>query len=66
MQGPRRVVTAALYRHVAGTELRVYFEPVSADHVLYSQVERFDVGVLKGRATALRAMLVEKGWTELP
>jgi hypothetical protein len=34
--------------------------------VLYSQVERFDVGVLKGRATALRAMLVEKGWTELP
>jgi hypothetical protein len=27
MQGPRKILTAALYRHPAATELRVYLEP---------------------------------------
>jgi hypothetical protein len=64
MQGPRRIVTAALYHHPAGTELRVYLEPESADDLLHSQVERFDVGVLETRAEALRMILLEKGWRD--
>lgn len=64
MQGPRRVVTAALYRHPAGTEFRVCFELESRDDLLVSQVERFDVGLLRDRATALRSTLIEKGWLE--
>jgi hypothetical protein len=61
----RRVVTAALYSHPAGTELRVYFEPESAGDLLHSQVERFDVRVLEDKATALRDVLLAKGWRDL-
>jgi len=64
MHGPRRVVTAALYRHPAGTELRVYLGPETSDDLLNSQVERFDIRVLEERAAALRAILVEKGWRD--
>jgi hypothetical protein len=62
----RRVVTAALYTHPAGTELRVYFEPESAGDLLHSLVEGFDIPVLDKRAAALRATLLEKGWVDLP
>jgi hypothetical protein len=62
MQGPSRVVAAALYEHPAGTELRVYFEPEERDDLLHSQVHRFDVGPLEERANALRDLLREKGW----
>jgi hypothetical protein len=64
MQGPTRIVTAALYDHPVGTELRVYLEPESANDLLNSHVERFDIGVLETRAEALRAILLEKGWTD--
>jgi hypothetical protein len=64
MQGPHRIVTAALYGHPAGTELRVYLEPEAAGDLLHSHVERFDAGVLETRAEALRVMLLEKGWTD--
>lgn len=64
MQGPRKIVVAALYRHVAGTELRVYLEPESANDLLHSQVERLDIGVLENRATVLRQILLEKGWRD--
>jgi hypothetical protein len=57
----RRVVTAARYRHPVGTELRVYLGPEEAGDLLHSQVERFDVRVLEERATAMRAILLEKG-----
>ena len=62
----RRVVTAGLYSHVGGTELRVYFEPESADDLLHSHVERFDVDTLEIKAAAMREALREKGWLELP
>jgi hypothetical protein len=62
----RRVVTAALYSHPVGTELRVYFEPEGAGDLLHSQVERFDVASLETKAEALRDVLREKGWLELP
>lgn len=62
----RRIVTAALYSHPAGTELRVYFEPESADDLLHSQVERFDVDALEAKAATIRAALREKGWLEIP
>ena len=55
---------AALYRHVAGTELRVYVELESANDLLHSQVERLDSSVLEDRATALRQILIEKGWLD--
>jgi hypothetical protein len=64
MQGRTRIVTAALYDHPVGTELRVYLEPESANDLLNSHVERFDIGVLETRAEALRAILLEKGWTD--
>ena len=48
----------------AGTELRVYRGPESADDLQYSQVERFDIGVLETRAEALRIVLLEKGWRD--
>lgn len=62
----RRVVTAGLYSHPAGTELRVFFEPESADDLLHSQVERFDVSALEGKAASMRRVLLERGWLELP
>jgi hypothetical protein len=62
----RRVVTAGLYSHSAGTELRVFFEPESADDLLHSQVERFDVTALEDKAAEMRLVLLERGWLELP
>jgi hypothetical protein len=65
LQGPTKVAVAALYEHPAGTELRVYLEPESADDLLHSQVDRFDVGTLEDKAATLRVVLLEKGWREL-
>ena len=65
MQGPQRVVAAALYQHPHGTELRVYFEPEERDDVLESQVEQFNVDALETRANTLRDTLREKGWWPL-
>jgi len=61
-----RVVTAALYSHPVGTELRVFFEPESAGDLLHSQVERFDIAALHDKADVMREALREKGWLELP
>ena len=60
----RRVVTAALYSHPVGTELRVYFEPEGAGDLLQSDVERFDVGRLEEKAAEMRKALLEKGWRD--
>jgi hypothetical protein len=58
-----RVVTAALYTHPAGTELRVYFEPESAGDLLHSQVERFDVGRSRRRPRHCAKFCArEAGW----
>ena len=65
MQGPRRVVAAAIYEHSQGRELRVYFEPEERDDVLQSQVERFDFAMLELKADTLRDILREKEWTEI-
>lgn len=46
----RAIVTAALYKHPAGTELRVFLGPESADDVLHTDRERFDVGALEAQA----------------
>jgi hypothetical protein len=43
---------------------RVYFEPESANDLLHSQVERFDIGALEEPAAALRQILLEKGWRD--
>lgn len=61
----RRIVTAALFSHPAGNELRVYFEPEEAGDLLHSQVERLDLSVLEDKAAEMRHMLLEKGWTDV-
>jgi len=59
MQGPRRIVAAALQSHLAGTELIVFVEPHEAGDVLETRVSRFDVGELETRAEVLRRVLEE-------
>ena len=65
MQGPTKVVAAALCAHPAGTELRVYFEPETAGDVLETRLTRGDVGGLEERAGELEKVLREKGWSLL-
>ena len=65
MQGPRRVVAAAIYSRPVGWELRVYFEPEDRGDVLETRVERSDVAVLEKRAESLAEILREKGWWPL-
>ena len=64
MQGPSRVVAAALHRHPAGRELIVYFEG-DGDDVLETRVERVDFAALERRAGELRNLLAVKVWVEL-
>jgi hypothetical protein len=52
LQGPTKVVAAALYRHPARTELLIYFEPENAADVLETRFCRFDVRELEERAEA--------------
>ena len=63
LYGPARVLSAALYPHVEGTELRVFFEPEHAKDVLEREIG--DVETLERRAALLRQELVDKGWVEL-
>jgi hypothetical protein len=64
MRGVRRIVTAGIYSHPAGWELRVSFEG-QADDILHTQVHRFDRGVLEEKAEEMRAALREKGWLDV-
>jgi hypothetical protein len=66
MQGPRRVVAAAVYPHPSGRELRVFFEPEETGELLHSQVERFDFSVLEAKADSLHQTFFQKGWWDLP
>jgi hypothetical protein len=66
MQGPARVVAAALYEHPAGRELRVYFEPDGMDDVLQTEVVGHDVAPLEEQAEVLRGLLRAQGWWPLP
>ena len=63
LHGPARVLSAALYPHMEGTELRVFFEPERANEILDRQVG--DAKVLERRAAALRQQLIDQGWVEL-
>jgi hypothetical protein len=65
MRGPTKVVTAALYEHLVGRELRVYFEPRERRRALHSQVERFDCAMVEQKAEELGTILREKGWRPL-
>lgn len=61
MQGPQRVVAAALYKHPGGTELRVYFEPEDRDDLLQSEVQRVDVTALEQKAEMSRDIPAREG-----
>ena len=63
LHGPTRVLSAALYPHMDGIELRVYFEPEQANEILERQVG--DEMVLARRAAVLRQQLIDQGWVEL-
>ena len=62
MQGPDSVMATALYKHPAGRELRVYFEPIEHGDVLQTEVAEHDFSVLERQAEVLRAILSEQGW----
>jgi hypothetical protein len=64
MQGPKRVVAAAMQPHPGGTELVVFFEPHEAGDFLETRVSRAE-GELEQRGEVLKKMLIEKGWFEL-
>ena len=63
LHGPARVVSAALYPHTDGTELRVFFEPEHKSDPLSCVVS--DVPALERRAAVLRQQLLDQGWVEL-
>ena len=63
LHGPTRVLSAGLYPHMDGTELRVFFEPERASEVLERQVG--EARVLERRASVLRHQLIDQGWVEL-
>jgi hypothetical protein len=63
LHGPTRVLSAGLYRHMDGTELRVFFEPEHANEILERQVG--EAKVLERRAAVLRQQLIDQGWVEL-
>ena len=65
MQGPTKIVAAALYEHPHGVEVRVYVEPEERDDLLHSEVHRSRVGALEQKAAYLRQLLREQGWTDL-
>jgi len=62
LQGPSRIIVAAVHRHPAGRELIVRFES-GQDDVLETRFERVDFAVLERRAEALRELLLAKGWS---
>ena len=63
LHGPTRVLSAGLYPHMDGTELRVFFEPERANEILERQVG--EARVLERRAAVLRQQLIDQGWVEL-
>jgi len=63
LHGPARVLSAGLYPHVDGTELRIYFEPEQAQEILERQIG--EAKVLERRASVLRQQLIDHGWVEL-
>jgi hypothetical protein len=60
------MITAAIYKHPHGQELRVFIEPEEKNDLLWSELAQFDFTPLEQKASDLRAVLLEKGWTELP
>jgi len=61
-----QIITAAICRHVAGQELRVFLGDESDNNLLHSELARWDFTPLEEKATSLREVLLENGWTELP
>jgi hypothetical protein len=43
----------------------VFIEPEDRNDLLHSEVARFDFTPLEEKATSLREVLLEKGWTEI-
>ena len=54
MQFRAQIITAAIYRHPAGLELRVFLEPEEKNDLLWSELARFDHSVLEDKAAAMR------------
>ena len=54
-----------LYKMRGTMELRLFLEPEERNDLLWSSVERFDFTPLEEKASDLRSVLLDKGWTEL-
>ena len=61
-----QIITAAIYRHPAGQELRVFIEPEEKNDLLSSSVERVDFAPLEAKAADLRDVLLERAGRTLP
>jgi hypothetical protein len=59
-----QVITAAIYKHPVGQELRVFLEPEDQHDLLMSEVEGMNLCALDERAARLREVLLESGWTD--
>jgi len=60
-----QIITAAIYRHPLGQELRMFLGAEADNNLLHSEPAGFDFTALEERATALREVLLEKGWADL-
>ena len=60
-----QIITAAIYKHPHGQELRVFLGDEGENNLLHSELARFDFAPLEDKAASLREVLLEKGWTEL-
>ena len=66
MQRAARTLTAALYRHPNGVELRIALEAEEADRspngLLFTRIERFNVEALQLESERMRAHFLDEAW----
>jgi len=60
-----QVITAGIYKHPHGQELRIFLGDESDNNLLHSELVRCDITPLEEKAASLREVLLEKGWTEI-
>ena len=61
-----QIITAAIYRHPhGGQELCVFLGDENENNLLHSELARFDFTPLAEKASSLREVLLEKGWTQI-
>jgi hypothetical protein len=60
-----QTITAAIYRHPLGQELRILLGVEEDSNVLHSELARFDSTPLEEKAAVMREVLIQNGWRDL-